>query len=964
MPHFLTRLWSLCLTVMVAATSALGQLQAPTDPDSSKAIASTVEWITREVNAPRVSFNTFDSAAAKARVSYHLYTPAAYEREPQRRFPVVYWLHGSGGGLAGIPQVARHFDDAIEAGKAPPCLVVFVNGLVEGMYVDWKDGTAPLESVIVKDLVPHIDATYRTIATREGRLLDGFSMGGYGAARLGFKFPEMFRAVSIVGAGPMQPELVQTPRAGKQRAAEVLSKVYGGDQAYFRSVSPRTLAEENAETITKGSLVRMVIGDKDETFENNRLFHEHLDSLEITHTWTVLTGVAHDPMGVLRAMGDDNWAFYRAAFADPRVPQPLDDASRKPALTNKPAITPGTTVTRTIKVGTHDRRSMIYIPRGYDATRPTPVIVVFHGGGGNPESMVSFAGLNDKADEAGFIVVYPYGTGRLRNRLLTFNGGNCCGYAMDNNIDDVGFTRAMLDDVATVANVDENRVFATGMSNGGIMAYRVASELADRIAAIAPVGGPMGTEVCSPSRPVAVMHFHGTADANAPFNGGQGVGHPLARDRPVFLSVQHSLDQWIKANGCVQPPEVVNLPDAAADGMAVTRTTWRGGKDGTEVVLIEINGGGHTWPGREPPLEMLGPSTKDISANDLMWDFFLRHARKSAEPKPASKPSAAGKPDTEVTLDVKGSKRRAVVVNAPKDGTKRPTVIALHGGMGSAEVMRANSGFDAVARANGFTAVYAEGTDIGGDRHAWNTGYLLRRQVQDADDIAYFDTLIDTLIRDHGADPARIYMTGGSNGGMMTFVYAVARPQKLAAIAPVVSSMFTFDDLPAMPVPILIINGAKDEEVPLEGGMSRNPIVRRAQEAPYKPLNEVVQFWVRGNKSQAEPRTTTLGTVTTTTYEAGVGFAIRCLPSGLLQLYNPPRLPGYVSRDFEPIARLSITGYRASLASLPRRSPAYPWPPSRNTLRLLGLQTRTPRRVGRGVHSSLVRRVVRGGDRK
>ena len=117
-------------------------------------------------------------------------------------------------------------------------------------------------------------------------------------------------------------------------------------------------------------------------------------------------------------------------------------------------------------------------------------------------------------------------------------------------------------------------------------------------------------------------------------------------------------------------------------------------------------------------------------------------------------------------------------------------------------------------------------------------------------------------------------MTGGSNGGMMTFVYAVARPQRLAAIAPVVASMFSFDTMPAVPVPVLIINGAKDEEVPLEGGMSRNPLVNRAQEAPYKPLKDVVEFWVRVNKSQAEPRVTTLGTVTTTTYEAGPRGAV------------------------------------------------------------------------------------------
>jgi acetyl esterase/lipase len=133
--------------------------------------AEAPAWVTPVVTAPRVRFQTFHSAAAKAKVSYHLYTPAIYDQEPERKFPVLYWLHGSGGGLAGIPQLARHFDTTITGGKAPPFLVVFVNGLVEGMYVDWKDGSAPLETVIVKDLVPHIDATWRTIAMREGRML-------------------------------------------------------------------------------------------------------------------------------------------------------------------------------------------------------------------------------------------------------------------------------------------------------------------------------------------------------------------------------------------------------------------------------------------------------------------------------------------------------------------------------------------------------------------------------------------------------------------------------------------------------------------------------------------------------------------------------------------------------------------------------------------------------------------------
>lgn len=134
--------------LLVLITCAELSLVQPSSQSST--LKRDLAWVTLEVKAPQVSFQTFDSQAAKSKVSYHLYTPSAYDRESQRRFPIVYWLHGSGGGLAGIPKVAAHFDAAIEARKTPPCLVVFVNGLVEGMYVDWKDGSAPLETVIVK----------------------------------------------------------------------------------------------------------------------------------------------------------------------------------------------------------------------------------------------------------------------------------------------------------------------------------------------------------------------------------------------------------------------------------------------------------------------------------------------------------------------------------------------------------------------------------------------------------------------------------------------------------------------------------------------------------------------------------------------------------------------------------------------------------------------------------------------
>lgn len=290
-------------------------LARPAQSPGRTAPLAPLQWVTPRVEGSGLSFHTFRSQAAGTEVSFHMYAPPAYAADPDRRFPVVYWLHGSGGGISGISRLSSRVDDAVATGRVPPFLLVFVNGLRMGMYVDWANGRAPLETVIVQELRPHVDANWRTIATREGRLLDGFSMGGYGAGRFGFRYPELFRSVSMMGAGPMQETLERTPRASGVRADDLLRNVYGGDQDRFRAVSPRRYAEQNAATLARVSRLRLVIGDRDETLENNRDFHEHLTRLGIPHDWIVLPGIGHDPMGVLTALGDRHWAFYRDAFA-------------------------------------------------------------------------------------------------------------------------------------------------------------------------------------------------------------------------------------------------------------------------------------------------------------------------------------------------------------------------------------------------------------------------------------------------------------------------------------------------------------------------------------------------------------------------------------------------------------------------------------------------------------------------
>ncbi len=278
--------------------------------------ADELQWVTPNIKAPRLKQGIFDSAAAHTKVSYFIYTPEAYDKEPVHRFPVLYWLQG--GTMQGVPFLVQHFDAAIKANKIPPMLIVFANGKFMSMWVNSKDGKTPMESVVIKDLVPHIDATYRTMTSRQARAVEGFSAGGYGAGRLGFKYSEIFGAVSMLSAGPLQQELKvgQSPRATRHEVENLMTRTYGNDQEYFKAQSPWATVEQYATKIRSSLLIRQVVGEQDEVYENNRKFDAHLTKLHIPHEFIVVPGVGHDTSAVLNGLGEKNWAFYRMAFAN------------------------------------------------------------------------------------------------------------------------------------------------------------------------------------------------------------------------------------------------------------------------------------------------------------------------------------------------------------------------------------------------------------------------------------------------------------------------------------------------------------------------------------------------------------------------------------------------------------------------------------------------------------------------
>ncbi|MFO0903578.1 MAG: hypothetical protein U0939_11290 [Pirellulales bacterium] len=275
---------------------------------------------------------------------------------------------------------------------------------------------------------------------------------------------------------------------------------------------------------------------------------------------------------------------------------------------------------RLIEIDGRTRRALVFVPDELVASTEDrlPVVFAFHGGGSTAEGMIEFSGLAEKGRTAGFVTVFPSGTGRTPE-ALTWNGGNCCGRAMKDQVDDVDFIRCFIEHLDRWLPIDRRRLYATGMSNGGMMSYRLAAELSDQIAAIAPVGGPIGCLDCLPKRPVSVCHFHGTHDEFAPYEGGIGK-RSLSKAR--FYSVQQSIDAWVRANGCAASPLIDELPVVVDDGTRVTRARFCDGREGSEVWLHTIHGCGHTWPGRSTSLKMLGPVTRNLNANDVMWEFF------------------------------------------------------------------------------------------------------------------------------------------------------------------------------------------------------------------------------------------------------------------------------------------------------------------------------------------------------
>ena len=280
------------------------------------------------------------------------------------------------------------------------------------------------------------------------------------------------------------------------------------------------------------------------------------------------------------------------------------------------------------------RRSyLVHVPPQASANRPLPLVLSFHGGGSNAEVMRAYTRMDLAADRDGYIAVYPNGSSGLQGRFLTWNAGACCGPAAVLQVDDVGFALAVLDDVAVRVSVDKARVYATGLSNGAMMAYRLAAEASHRIAAVAGVAGTMSLQSIKPARPMPVLHIHSTHDHIARYDGGIGTPTSIADTRAFNMSVEEMLRKWLDHDGCPLKPALVETvagkPGTLDESHAAIRRVYRPCREGVEVVLLQLSGAGHVWPGgvRDYNPQLLGNGTAVIDASAEMWKFFSRYRR-------------------------------------------------------------------------------------------------------------------------------------------------------------------------------------------------------------------------------------------------------------------------------------------------------------------------------------------------
>lgn len=309
---------------------------------------------------------------------------------------------------------------------------------------------------------------------------------------------------------------------------------------------------------------------------------------------------------------EEDWAFGQAR-----------GLSRISRLSNLP---PGFVV-KPLNYGGRERSYLLYVPPALQGKpqngQRIPLVMVFHGGGGNAVAIARTTNMHQLAEQYGFIVVYPNGTSAQGGRRLSWNAGSSPpqGYAENQNIDDVGFVKTILGQLRASYAIDPTRIYATGFSKGGMFTYRLGCEMSEQFAAIAPVSGALTYSQCRPTRPIPLLHIHGDNDESVPLKGGRGAYSARMASYPSILQ---NLDRWRQQNHC-DPKPLQTAATADTQGFSYQDCT-----SGGDVTYYIVRNGGHAWPGAtlKPQQQARGIHTSNqFRASEIIWRFFAAHPK-------------------------------------------------------------------------------------------------------------------------------------------------------------------------------------------------------------------------------------------------------------------------------------------------------------------------------------------------
>ncbi len=310
----------LTATALLSASLLLSNSLSAQDAPTAASVLK-IKWdnpLSKAVEG--VQHGTFHSACMDTTVGYNIYLPTAYQPEAKRKFPVVYFLHGSAGNESRTVQLATYLHSAIAAAEIPPMLMVFANGGHNSNYIDSVDGTILPETMIITELIPHIDANFRTIPQREGRAMQGFSMGGGGALRLAVKHPELFSSVIVYGAGgvreiddmPTVDEIANVDRAEQKMRRRKI--IMGSDLDYWRKTNAWYLLKDNRDQIVAKLPIRIVIGTEDFSLGGAKIARDRLEDLKIGFEFELVQDVDHNINKLYDHCGVEGLKFHARHF--------------------------------------------------------------------------------------------------------------------------------------------------------------------------------------------------------------------------------------------------------------------------------------------------------------------------------------------------------------------------------------------------------------------------------------------------------------------------------------------------------------------------------------------------------------------------------------------------------------------------------------------------------------------------